>query len=458
MRVLVTGGAGFIGSHVVDALRGAGHEPVVFDLIPSPHHAADDVETVIGDVLDSDAVAAGMVGCDAVAHLAAAADVDAVAKNPARAEELNARGTLNVLEGARHAGVGRVVYASTIWVYGASEGSEPVDEDTALGAPEHLYTATKLAGEMYCRSYASLYGLDYTILRLGIPYGPRARPAAVIPAFVGRALAGEALTIAGSGDQCRRFVYVSDLAAGVASALRPEAANRVYNLVGEEDVSIKRIAETVSEIVGDTEVHHVPARAGDFRGVEVSGARAARELGWHARTPFHEGIRSYVEWRRALEGGELSVPEQAVAPPLPPARVAATPGAARPLRDRIASAGLFVAAEGLLGAYLLALHSAGIGALPTMLATSLTAVLLVAFGTGERRSLSIKLAWVTAVGAVLAALVPQLRELVDIDHLSASLVLLALAGAGFSVALAFGGLRQLGPSREGDERPADSGS
>ena len=384
MRILVTGGAGFIGSHVVDALEGAGHEPVLFDVIPSPHHAPGEVETVIGDVLDVDALERGMRGCDAVAHLAAAADVDEVTKNPARSEELNTRGTLNVLEAARASGVQRVLYASTIWVYGASEGDGAIDEDAALGSPDHLYTATKLAGEMYCRSYGSLYGLDCTILRFGIPYGPRARPAAVVPAFVGRALAGEALTIAGTGEQCRRFVYVEDLAAGVVAALRPEAANRVYNLVGDEDVSIKRIAETVSEIVGDTEVRHVPARAGDFKGVEISGARAERELQWRARTPFDEGVRSYVDWHR--EDQERSAPQAVRVRPARRDRGRRRRGF--PDRDRIASAGLFVAAEGLVGAYLVALHSAGVEALHTMLATSIIAVVLVALSTGRRGSMS----------------------------------------------------------------------
>jgi UDP-glucose 4-epimerase len=445
MRVLVTGGSGFIGSHVVDAVRAAGHEPVIFDVIPSPYSEHAEVEAVVGSVLDPDALADGMRGCDAVAHMAAAADVDEVTKNPVGSEDLNARGTLNVLEAARQAGVERVLYASTIWVYGASAAGETVDEDTPLGTPEHLYTATKLAGEMYCRSYSALYGLDTTILRFGIPYGPRARAAAVVPAFVGKALAGEALTIAGTGDQCRRFVYVEDLAAGVAAALRPAASNRVYNLVGEEDVSIKRIAQTVSHIVGDTEVRHVPARAGDFKGVEVSGARAERELGWSATTAFDEGIRRYVDWRREAEAR--------------PAAPAASRSRRLPERRRVAAGGLFVAASGLLGAYLAALHAAGVEALVTMLAASLLAVVLVTLGTRERGGLAGPgLAWVVAGAAVLASLVPELRLLLGLDHLTATLVLLALAGAGFSVALALGGLRQRGALREPEERPADSGS
>ena len=194
MRVLVTGGSGFIGSHVVDKLRARGHEPVIYDLRPSPWHTdpADPVETVLGSITDREALERALHSCDAVAHLAAVADVNDVHASPEDAERVNARGTVTVLEAARRAGVKRIVYASTIWVY-SDCADEAVDEETLLPAPSHLYTSTKLAGELYCKAYQELYGIDYTILRFGIPYGPRAREAAVIPAFVGRALRGERL-------------------------------------------------------------------------------------------------------------------------------------------------------------------------------------------------------------------------------------------------------------------------
>ncbi|HTW11739.1 MAG TPA: NAD(P)-dependent oxidoreductase, partial [Solirubrobacteraceae bacterium] len=143
MRVLVTGGAGFIGSHVVDKLRDHGHEPVIYDLRPSPWHEADSVDTVIGSITDIAALQAALVDCDAVAHLAAVADVNDVHAEPADAEEVNARGTAAVLEAARRAGISRVVYASTIWVYSDTE-EETVSETTLLPPPAHLYTATKL--------------------------------------------------------------------------------------------------------------------------------------------------------------------------------------------------------------------------------------------------------------------------------------------------------------------------
>jgi UDP-glucose 4-epimerase len=294
VKILVTGGSGFIGSHVVDKLIAAGHEPRILDLIPSPYDA--DVETVIGDLRDPAIVQQALDGIDAVIHLAAVADVDQVAKDPTLTDQVNTRGTQVLLEGAREAGVQRFVYASTIWVYGDAAGPEALDEDTTLGLPKHFYTATKIAGEMYTASYGELYDLEWTILRFGIPYGPRARPTAVVPAFTAKALAGQPLMIAGDGTQSRRFVYVEDLAEGVVASLVPEAANRVYNLVGRENTSVRAIARAVRDVVGDVPIEHIEGRAGDLRGGNISGERAASELGWEPRTSFADGVRRYVEW------------------------------------------------------------------------------------------------------------------------------------------------------------------
>jgi UDP-glucose 4-epimerase len=294
VRVLVTGGSGFIGSHVVDRLLSAGIEPRIFDLVSSPYREPHEVDTVLGDVLDTEGLRGALDGCDAVIHLAAAADVGTVVEEPSEAERTNAHGTLSVLEAARSAGIGRLVYGSTVWVYGESDGV--IDEEAPLTFPRHIYTASKLAGEMYCTSYAELYGVQFTILRFGIPYGPRARPSAVIPTFVRKAIAGEPLTIAGDGQQTRRFVYVEDLAEGVVRALDPCAANRVYNLSSEQTVTIRELAETVQEHVGDVSIVHLPGRIGDFGGAEISSSRAEQELGWRATTQLREGVGRYLAW------------------------------------------------------------------------------------------------------------------------------------------------------------------
>ncbi len=313
MRVLVTGGSGFIGSHVVDKLRARGHEPVIYDLRPSPWHDRGTVDTVLGSITDREALERALHSCDAVAHLAAVADVNDVHASPEDAERVNARGTVAVLEAARRAGVKRLVYASTIWVYSDCVG-ESVDEETLLPAPSHLYTSTKLAGELYCKAYQELYGIDFTILRFGIPYGPRAREAAVIPAFVNKALRHEPLTLAGDGSQSRRFVYVEDLADGVARGLDEIATNRVYNLASNENVTIRQIAETIRDLMGDVEIAYTPARPGDFGGKIVSSERAREELGWTAATPFSEGVRRYVEWRREQVARAQADEEHAIIP------------------------------------------------------------------------------------------------------------------------------------------------
>jgi UDP-glucose 4-epimerase len=425
MRVLVTGGAGFIGSHVVDSLRAAGHTPRVFDVRRSPWHARDEVEMVVGSLLDPRAVRSALRGCGAVAHLAAAADVGEVAARPAWAEELNARGTLNVLEAARERRVTRVIYASTIWVYDGADTPE-VDEDAPLGPPAHLYTATKLAGEHYCRSYAELYGLEPTILRFGIPYGPRARAAAVVPVFVGKAMRGEPLTIAGTGEQSRRFVYVEDLADGVVCALDPAAANRTYNLVGDEDVSVREIAETVRSVVRRVPIEHVPGRAGDFAGARVCGERARRELGWSAATPFVEGVRRYVAWQRAHDVAPAAIATSAL--------------------RRVAAAGLasFGAALAVLLAIVGGMHASDDERV--FVATALAAAAAALAARAEASTTRRAAGWLAVLVTLLIVFVPGVRAAIGLHHPDPELALLTTAGAAVGAGLAAGGRRALRPS------------
>jgi UDP-glucose 4-epimerase len=413
-RVLVTGGSGFIGSHVVDKLAAGGFEPVIFDVAESPWPEHVGVATIKGSILDANAVRQAATGCEAIVHLAASADVGIVEREPAEAEALNSRGTFNVLEAAR-ATDARVVYASTIWVYSDTPG-EVLDENSPLLAPAHFYSATKLAGEHYCRSYRELFGVTSTVLRFGIPYGPRARPAAVLPIFVNKALAGEALTIAGDGKQTRRFVYVEDLADGVVSAVGADAAaGRTYNLVGEEETSVRDIADVVCAIVGDVSVVHTVGRSGDFAGAVISGDRARDELGWAPQTRFADGVRRYVDWH--------------VAQPATP--VAAT--TARPERTPLLSAQIarrvpLTAAFAVLLAYLIALAALGISGAELGTAAAASVLLAIVLDTRELASSRRGLAFGTLAGLVLLA-IPPLAHAAEIAPLNVQLLVVSAVGA-----------------------------
>ena len=299
MQIGVTGGSGFIGSHVVDALVDAGHEVRVLDLVAPQRQ---DVEHCAVDLLDGAALKDAVAGVDVLFHLAAYADVNDVTRDPAGAVEVNIGGTLRALEAARANSIERFVLASTVWVYSSvalPEDGTSVDETAliSIDANRHLYTTTKLAAELMVRDYLHMHGLPFTILRYGIPYGPRMRPTLVLPLFVRRALGGEALTITGDGSQQRKFVYVTDLARAHVLALKPEAENRTFNLDGSEEVTILRIAETVLRLTGsEAPLQFLPARVGDYKGADVSSEAAKQVLGWEPRVSFEDGARATVRW------------------------------------------------------------------------------------------------------------------------------------------------------------------
>jgi UDP-glucose 4-epimerase len=297
----VTGGSGFIGSHVVDALVDAGCTVTVLDQ-RAPHRA--DAEWVPCDILDLDGLTQAVRGSDLIYHLAAVADVNDVAADPSLAVEVNTLGTARVLEAARRAEAGRVVLSSTVWVYAATSDAcmpgdgDVLDEDCLFdpNTDRHLYVTSKVAAEMACRDYLTLYGRPFTILRYGIPFGPRMRDRCVIAAFMQRSMRGETLKIDGDGSQHRYFVYVEDLADAHAKALSDVAINRTYNLEGAAPVSVREIAESVIDLVGSGAVEFGPSRPGDLKARTVSNDRARTELGWSPTTSFAEGLRRTHAW------------------------------------------------------------------------------------------------------------------------------------------------------------------
>jgi UDP-glucose 4-epimerase len=307
MNVVVTGGSGFIGSHVVDALVDAGHRVTVLDHRVRPHRRDVGYEDV--DLLDLSSVLVATREAEHVFHLAAVSNVNYAFKYPAYSTALNVMGTTNVLEAARVNGCKRVHLASTVWVYNGAPDGEVVDESVPfyLNGAGHIYTSTKMACEMLCHNYGELYNLPFTVLRYGIPYGPRMREELLIPIFLKKALAGEPLSIAGDGSQYRKFVYVTDIAQAHLAAMQECAVNQTYNLEGPEKVTVLQVAERIRDLVGEhVKIECVPARAGDFGGKEISAEKAWRELGWRPKTGFEAGLKETAEWFFQKWGGPLS--------------------------------------------------------------------------------------------------------------------------------------------------------
>jgi len=300
MNIGVIGGSGFIGSHLVDKLLEHDHEVTVLD-IKKPHR--DDITHIHIDITNLSKTTLALIGnYDIVYLLAAMADVNDVYQNPIEAGEINVMAVGNVLEAARRNEIQRIILASTVWLYEMAIETE-VTEETPLSPDRtnHVYTASKLGAELYCHAYQKLYAQDFTILRYGIPYGPRARAGTVIAAFVRKALNHEPLTILGDGSQYRNFVYVEDLALGNVAALEATAANQTYNLEGSKPITIKEVAETVQKLVGNVEIEYKNARAGDYHGKLISTEKARKELNWEPRVSLEEGITRYIEWYKENE-------------------------------------------------------------------------------------------------------------------------------------------------------------
>ena len=303
MKVLVTGGAGFIGSHVADRLFAAGHEVRVLDNFSSGRRenlsgAAREAEVVEADVRDLDAVRAATAGCDAVVHLAALVSVQASIADPLASLEINARGTLNVLLAAREGGVGRFVYASSAAVYGPG-GESPNREDEAA-APISPYGADKLAGEAYCGAMWGAFGLETVVLRYFNVFGPRQDPAseyaAVIPRFAQAFQAGRPPTIYGDGEQSRDFVFVEDVARANLLALEAPAAGLVANSARGEAVTLNHVVDELRDLTGrDLDPVHEDPRPGDIRHSTAAVAVAERDLGFRPERSLADGLRSVLE-------------------------------------------------------------------------------------------------------------------------------------------------------------------
>ena len=305
-RVVVTGGSGFIGSHVVDALVDSGHQVTVIDHRVRPHRPDVGFEDV--DLMDLSSVLAATKGAEHIFHLAAVSNVNYAYKYPVYSTALNVMGTTHILEAARINGAQRVHLASTVWVYNGAPDGNPANETVPfyLEGAGHIYTSSKMAAEMLCHNYSQLYKVPITILRYGIPYGPRMREELLIPIFIKKALNGQPLTISGKGEQYRNFVYVRDMAEAHVLAMKDKGANQTYNLEGTRKVTVLEVAEGIKKVLGDdVKLEFVPARPGDFGGKEVSASKARQELDWYPTVSFEEGMKHTVEWFREKWGCQM---------------------------------------------------------------------------------------------------------------------------------------------------------
>ena len=297
MRAIVTGGAGFIGSHVVDALVAQGDEVAVVDSLVhgSRENVNGGAELHVRDIREPLDDLFDEVRPEAVLHLAAQADVRVSVERPVEDAEVNVLATVGILEAARRHGA-QVVFASTGGaMYGECE--EPATEDSTL-QPLSPYGTSKLAAEEYLRSYNRLYGTRHISLRYGNVYGPRQDPhgeAGVVAIFLGSLARGEQAKIFGDGLQTRDYVYVGDVALATTSAVGQEAG--VFNVGSGRETSVLELYELCARVAGsDIAAEHAPARLGELQRSSLSTELAARELGFAPMVDLEDGLRATWDW------------------------------------------------------------------------------------------------------------------------------------------------------------------
>ncbi len=302
-QCLVTGGAGFIGSHLVDALLAQGQAVRVLDDFSTGKPAnlagaAERIELVHGSITDLDAVKSAVKGCEVVYHLAAIASVSKSVETPAESHAVCATGTLNVLDAARQLGVRRVVYAASSSAYGDQPGDVRTETDPLI--PLSPYAAAKLAGEHYCTAFTTVYGLETVRLRFFNVFGPRQDAkspySGVIAIFINLMAQGKTPIIFGDGTQARDFVYIDNVVQALRLAADAKAANgNVYNIGSGHSTSILTLVQELNELLGThIQPMHQPPRAGDVRMSQASIARAEADLAYKPTVSFRDGLTKTV--------------------------------------------------------------------------------------------------------------------------------------------------------------------
>lgn len=303
MKVLITGGAGFIGSHLVRLLQAKGEGVAVADNFSTGlrENLPDGTAVYECDVTSPElANVFEAVRPDAVVHLAGQTTVHVSMADPELDATQNVIGSVHVLEQARHCGVKRVIFASTAASYGdVAEDHLPIDEFEPL-APLSFYGLSKVTVERYLDLYHKAYGLDYVVLRFANVYGERqgdGGEGGVISIFTKRVASDEPITIYGDGKQTRDFVYAGDIARGIDAALRTHHANRAYNLSTQTETSLKELVAVLAKVSGKRIVpRYEDARTGDIYKSLLANGRARRSLGWTPQTSLEEGLRRTYEY------------------------------------------------------------------------------------------------------------------------------------------------------------------
>jgi UDP-glucuronate 4-epimerase len=311
-RVLVTGGAGFIGSHVVEALLARGDRVTLLDNFDAFYDPAikranlaqvigsPDLELVEGDLLDDRAMerAFGALDHDSVVHLAARAGVRPSIADPELYDRVNVLGTTRLLQRVRRHGVGQVVFGSSSSVYGSAT-PVPFSEEVAADRPSSPYAATKRAGELACHAFHELYGVPVTCLRLFTVYGPRQRPEMAIHLFTRLLAAGEPVPVFGDGSARRDFTYVADIVAGILAALDRPRGYRIYNLGTTHTTQLDELVRLIAAELGvAAQMRFGPPQPGDVPITYADIGRAERELGYHPTTSLQTGLRAFAAWFR----------------------------------------------------------------------------------------------------------------------------------------------------------------
>ena len=306
---LVTGGAGFIGSHIAEALARRGDRVRVLDNLSTGRRAnldpcGDALEFIEGDLTDAKAVSRAVEGVDCIFHEAALASVPRSVEAPLDTNAACVTGTVTLLDAARRAGVRRLVYAASSSAYGDRPTSPKHEGD--LPAPISPYGAAKLAAELYCQAFTATYGFETVALRYFNVFGPRQDPdspySAVIPLFITALLAGKRPTIYGDGHQSRDFTYVANVVHGnLLAADAPNVAGRIFNLANGRATSLLSLISQLNELLGtNVQPIHAPPRIGDIREsrADISAARAS--LGYQPQIEFEDGLRLSIGYYREL--------------------------------------------------------------------------------------------------------------------------------------------------------------